>query len=464
MVHAKTVALAADAVAMVIAMSVAFQLRQLVPAQQLDPPPLIHHVIVGGLSLPLWLAVFARYQLYRLPPITSRLREFEHVVHAFVVGLFGTAGLSLLVGRHVTRGWLVLSFVLGVGGVVLERQLVRRGLAALRRQGLLLYPTVVVGTNAEALRLCDTLRIDPSLGYRVIGFVRESGQDPRAVEDLPVLGTTEDLLTVLISSGATQVLIATTAVDSDTINRLTRQLSDVGVRVELSSSLRDIREERLTVRSLGGCPVIDVQPVLRHGWRALAKRVFDVSVAATALVVLAPLLSAIAVLIRLDSAGPVLFRQERIGKDGELFGVRKFRTMVPNAEQLLAEILSLNEADGPLFKIRHDPRVTRVGRILRAFSLDELPQLWNVLRNDMSIVGPRPALPGEVDAWAPELHQRLRVKPGLTGIWQVSGRTEAPFSEYVRLDLYYIDNWSLLTDLVIVAKTIPTVLFRKGGF
>jgi exopolysaccharide biosynthesis polyprenyl glycosylphosphotransferase len=210
--------------------------------------------------------------------------------------------------------------------------------------------------------------------------------------------------------------------------------------------------------------MIYVEPVHRSGWRALAKRAFDVSVAACGLALLAPAMLLIAVLIKLDSPGPVLFRQMRVGKDGQLFSVLKFRTMVPDAEKLLDMLRELNEADGPLFKIRRDPRVTRVGRTLRALSLDELPQLWNVVRNEMSIVGPRPALPSEVRAWAPELHKRLRVKPGLTGMWQVNGRSDVPFQEYVRLDLYYVDNWSLWTDLAICAKTLPALLLRKGSY
>jgi lipopolysaccharide/colanic/teichoic acid biosynthesis glycosyltransferase len=177
----------------------------------------------------------------------------------------------------------------------------------------------------------------------------------------------------------------------------------------------------------------------------------------------APILAAVAVAVKLDSRGPMIFRQVRVGRDSEPFSVLKVRTMVVDAEDRLAELREQNEADGPLFKMANDPRVTRVGRLLRVTSLDELPQLWNVLRGDMSLVGPRPALPHETEEWDALLTQRLRVKPGITGMWQVSGRSDTSFEDYTRLDLYYVDNWSLATDLAILAKTIPVVLLRRGA-
>jgi exopolysaccharide biosynthesis polyprenyl glycosylphosphotransferase len=207
-----------------------------------------------------------------------------------------------------------------------------------------------------------------------------------------------------------------------------------------------------------------IEPVKRVGWRAVAKRMFDVAVAAFGLVFAAPVVLAVAIATKLDSPGPVFFSQERIGKDGELFPVRKLRSMVVDAEQRLEDLRDQSEADGPLFKMRHDPRLTRVGRFLRATSIDELPQLWNVLRGEMSVVGPRPALASEAAEWSEDLRGRLRVKPGITGMWQVNGRSSASFDDYARHDLYYVDNWSLLTDLAIVAKTIPVVLGRRGAY
>ncbi|HJR26280.1 MAG TPA: sugar transferase, partial [Acidimicrobiales bacterium] len=218
----------------------------------------------------------------------------------------------------------------------------------------------------------------------------------------------------------------------------------------------------------GRQPLVVVEAAPRGGWRVGAKRALDVVVATTALLVvapvlLAPLLLVAMVLVKRDSPGPALFRQRRVGQDGVPFTIFKLRTMVVDAEAQRAELLDRNEADGPLFKLSEDPRVTRVGRVLRKLSIDELPQLVNVVRGHMSLVGPRPALPAEVDGWPPELHDRLRVRPGITGLWQVSGRSDCSFDDYARYDLYYVDNWSLATDLAILVRTIPIVLWGNGA-
>lgn len=278
-----------------------------------------------------------------------------------------------------------------------------------------------------------------------------------------MLGGVADLVGILREYPGASVIVAASAVESAVTNRLARDLLDQGVHVELSSTLRDISSQRLTVRPLGRFPIVYVEPVTRGGWRAWAKRSFDVTGAALGLLATAPIMAVVALLVKLDSPGPVLFRQIRAGRDSEPFPVLKVRTMVVDAEDRLAELRELNEADGPLFKMADDPRITRIGRFLRVTSLDELPQLWNVLRGDMSLVGPRPALPHETEEWDALLAQRLRVKPGITGMWQVSGRSDTSFEDYTRLDLYYVDNWSLATDLAILAKTIPVVLLRKGA-
>ena len=209
--------------------------------------------------------------------------------------------------------------------------------------------------------------------------------------------------------------------------------------------------------------MIYVEPTNRSRTHLFLKRSFDVAVAGAALLLTLPIVLIAAVATKLDSRGPVLFRQVRVGKDGELFEMLKLRTMVQDAEALRSDLEEHNESSGPLFKMRSDPRVTRVGRFLRKSSIDELPQLWNVMRGEMSVVGPRPALPAESEQWTADLHDRLRVLPGITGMWQVSGRSEADFELYRRLDLYYVDNWSLMHDLKIVAKTFVVVLLGRGS-
>jgi exopolysaccharide biosynthesis polyprenyl glycosylphosphotransferase len=231
----------------------------------------------------------------------------------------------------------------------------------------------------------------------------------------------------------------------------------------LSSSLRDIDVARLRPQQSDGRTMIYVEATVRTGWRAVAKRAFDIAMATAVLIMTSPILLVSAAAIKLDSRGPLLFRQTRVGRNGEHFEILKLRTMCIDAEARKAELEELNECEGPLFKIGDDPRITRVGRILRKLSIDELPQLVCVLRGTMSMVGPRPALPDEVAKWEPEVHERLRVLPGLTGLWQVSGRSDSSFDEYKRLDLYYVDNWTLAHDVTICAKTVSVVLAGRGA-
>jgi exopolysaccharide biosynthesis polyprenyl glycosylphosphotransferase len=409
------------------------------------------HAGLAALSLPLWLLAVGRAGLYRSRRITTPGDELRRLVHAVVYGGVASAVLPFALGVHAERQWLAFTAVAAFGLLAVERRMVRAAFARQRRRGVGLRPVVVVGGPGEGANICTRLADDPVLGYDVVGVV-DPGQ-----------ASSDDVLGAIQATGANGVVIATTEVPHELSNRLTRELTDHGIHVELSSSLRGIDHRRLTVRSIGEFPFVYVEPVKRQGWRVAAKRTFDLVVAAVGLVLALPVLAVAALAIKLDSPGPVLFRQERVGRHGRLFHVLKLRTMVTDAEARLADVLPLNEADGPLFKITHDPRVTRVGRVLRTLSLDELPQLVNVLRGEMSLVGPRPALAREVAGWSPEAHERLRVKPGVTGMWQVHGRSSTGFDEYVRYDLYYVDNWSLTTDAAILFRTIPAVVLGRGA-
>ena len=277
------------------------------------------------------------------------------------------------------------------------------------------------------------------------------------------LDQTSDVVDAILRSGGNTAILVTTGMTASTVNRLARDLHDRGLHVEMTSGLEDIAPGRLTVRSVGRYPVFYIEPTELSGWRAVAKRIFDVIVAGVILLVTLPMWIVISLAVKLTSRGPIFFRQVRAGRDGKPFVIYKFRTMVSGAHEMLADLTEQNESDGPLFKIKDDPRVTKVGAILRSYSLDEIPQVLNVLKGDMSIVGPRPALFSEMTGWSSEQHNRLRVKPGITGMWQVSGRSDLSFADYVRLDLYYVDNWSLASDLAILAKTIPTVMWRRGA-
>ncbi|MGE3441838.1 MAG: sugar transferase [Acidimicrobiia bacterium] len=416
------------------------------------------------LSLPLWPMLFSKQRLYTARYVTRRMEESRRLVGGVAMAVLASAALAFGMKLQLSRSWLGLAGVMSLVMLQLEREVARHYFARRRHKAAFRRRVLVVGCNSEAVELCTMLNREPSLGYDVVGLIADPEQRALTTLQLPILGDTSEALDAIRASRASGVIVATTAMNLSTSNRLIRELTEAGIHVELSSSLLDIASHRLSVRPLGRIPVVYVEPVVRHGWRAGAKRAFDLVGAACGLVVLSPVMAAVAIAVRLDSKGPVFFRQERVGRGNSRFMVMKFRTMVVDAEAKIIDLRKYNEADGPLFKMKNDPRVTKVGKFLRKSSLDELPQLWNVLRGEMSLVGPRPALAREVAEWQPELHNRLRVKPGITGMWQVNGRSSSSFEDYVRLDLYYVDNWSLVTDLAILLKTIPSVHASKGAY
>ena len=427
---------------------------------------------VALVSLPLWPAAFAQQGLYHARHVGRRAEELRRLVNAVLVGTVSIAAASVLLQLELPRAWMLLVAFAMLCTTGIEREIVRQVVRRRRESGRMTRRVVLVGNNSEADELNKMLMSSAELGYEVVGRVTDHPDafdaadlgSPTAQDDGPVyLGRTDQILEAVRASNASGVIVATTDIDLETANRLIRNLTREGVYVELSSSMRDIATRRVTIRPLGRYPVMSVEPVSRTGWRAVFKRTFDVMASAIALLAFAPVLLVSAVAIRITSGPGVMFHQTRVGRNGQPFTVYKLRTMVANAEDLLPDLLDRNEASGPMFKMVDDPRVTRVGRFLRKTSLDELPQLLNVLKGDMSLVGPRPAMPHEALQWNDDLRERLRVQPGITGNWQVNGRFTSSIEDYQRLDLYYVDNWSLVTDLVILLKTIPAVLQRNGA-
>ncbi|HEU4811932.1 MAG TPA: exopolysaccharide biosynthesis polyprenyl glycosylphosphotransferase [Nocardioides sp.] len=252
--------------------------------------------------------------------------------------------------------------------------------------------------------------------------------------------------------------------DTPTLRRLRWSLAESGVELFVASGLYDVADSHASVSYAGTVRLVHIRPSQLRGGRHTVEECCERVLAALALVLLTPLLLVLSLAIRHESAGPAIFRQVRVGRDGQRFTMFKFRTMTGDAEDQGRNLLGLNDADGPLFKLRADPRVTRLGRVLRTYSLDELPQLWNVVRGQMSLVGPRPALPAEVSRYDADTRRRLAVKPGITGLWQVSGRSDLPWSEAVRLDLRYVDNWSITQDLLIIGRTFGAVVHHRGAY
>ena len=328
-------------------------------------------------------------------------------------------------------------------------------------------------TRADRQRLLlvgdGALDAHPRPDCTVVGHLTDHDRDPVVVDlragarRLATLGTVDDAVDVARATRAGTVVLSAADLGPDRTAELVHALGRDGRHVEVVTGVHGIGTHRLRAgRSQSGA-VLTVAPVGRYTWREPVKRVGDVVLASLLLVLCAPLLGVAAVAVRLADGPGVLFRQVRVGRDGESFRVLKLRTMVDDAEQQLAGLLRHNEAAGPMFKMRDDPRVTRVGRVLRATSVDELPQLVNVLRGEMSLVGPRPALPREVAQWDDRLRERLRVRPGITGPWQVHGRFTASLDDYERLDVGYVDNWTLLGDLRLLLLTVPAVLGGDGA-
>jgi exopolysaccharide biosynthesis polyprenyl glycosylphosphotransferase len=456
----KRALMAADLLAIVAGFALAFTIQEVfrpVPASTISG-----HLFFAFWSLPAFMIGAGLNRMYHGRANERRSEELGNIVRTVAVGMsLLLLGAFALQYKELSRLWVISAFAGTFGMLVLERIYARRAFNRMRNRGEIRRRIVIVGTDADAIGLMHTLRRYPEHGYEVVGFVGPA--DGTVSVDVDILGSTDDALAVLDEHRASGVVVSLASVSSREVNQLTRRLTEARYHVALSSSLRDIDLNRLRPSNVDGHTLLYVEPIVRGGWRGVAKRVFDIVLSAAILLLTLPITIAAAIAIKLESRGPVVFRQTRVGKDGEHFEVYKLRTMVADAELRRAELAALNEADGALFKIERDPRVTRVGRILRKLSIDELPQLVCVLRGTMSMVGPRPALPDEVALWEEDVHERLRVLPGITGMWQVSGRSDTSFEQYKRLDLYYVDNWSLLHDLVICTKTVGVVMTGRGA-
>jgi exopolysaccharide biosynthesis polyprenyl glycosylphosphotransferase len=408
------------------------------------------------------LAFGVGFGLYRSHQYSS-LEEFRRIVLSLSMTVTGIVMLSFWSKASFSRLWIGYSWVLALVLAAVSRRLWHREIRRSWADGELTFDTLIVGTNSEADHLADLLT-SSKLGYRPLGFVATSAQ-PASGGSLPVLGPIGELRELIRETGANCVFVAATAVQAADVKHVlkARRLDGIEIRVTANVPAM-LATTRVTPRSVGGLMTLSINAVRLTRAQAVAKRTFDLVVSSIALLLVSPVLLAVAVAIKLEGGGPVLFRQARVGMHRQPFTVLKFRTMVREAELQLADLAGRNEADGPLFKLRDDPRITRVGRLLRRYSLDELPQLFNVLKGEMSLVGPRPPLPTEVARYEDWQLDRLEVRPGITGLWQVSGRSELSFDEYVRLDLFYIENWSMLYDLFVVAKTVPILLLPRGAY
>jgi exopolysaccharide biosynthesis polyprenyl glycosylphosphotransferase len=355
---------------------------------------------------------------------------------------------------------LLVTFLLG-----LSRLLILLARHHLRNYGIGVQRVLLVGSGEIGRMVMRTVAARPDLGYQVVGFLDDHPTKGRTdIGPFKALGPVANLEPVIANQQADSVIICLPWQSHRTIQRLLRTCEQAGVRAQVVPDFFQLTKEQLHVEVLNGIPLLSTRAVSIQGWNLLLKRSADFMLVIGSLVLVLPLMLLTALAIRLDSPGPILYAQWRIGKNGKPFRCFKFRSMVDGAEELQPELVDLNEASGPLFKVRDDPRRTRVGRFLRRWSLDELPQLYNVVRGEMSLVGPRPNLPQEVEQYEEWHKKRLVASPGVTGLWQVSGRSELTFDEMVLLDIYYVENWSLALDFGIMLRSIPAVLWGRGAY
>ncbi|MGB3437362.1 MAG: sugar transferase [Actinophytocola sp.] len=385
--------------------------------------------------------------------------EYRRILAATAVLAATTVCADYLVRTDLARDYVLVALPIGVVALMLARLTWRRWLRNLRSRGSWTDRVLVAGSQPRVDVFAGQLAALPHTGYRLVGTCLMSDVDS------PPIDRARRVLRLARRESATMIAVTTCdAADTETLRRLGWLLEGTGIQLVIAPVLAPVSVPRVRVRTLAGLALLNIDGPALTGVRQLAKRSFDVVVAATALVVLSPALLAIAALVRCDSPGPALYRQWRIGQHGEPFRAWKFRSMTVDAEDRHAELLSYNESSGPLFKMHADPRVTRVGRILRRHSLDELPQLANVLSGRMSLVGPRPPLPTEVAMYAKDTRRRLLVRPGITGPWQVGGRSDLAWDAGIALDLSYVENWTFATDLEILWKTVRVVVRGAGAY
>jgi exopolysaccharide biosynthesis polyprenyl glycosylphosphotransferase len=422
------------------------------------------YLILTGLLPVVLLAVFAVSRAYERRFLFVGTDEYQRVLRGGVGLIAGAALVSYALDLDLARGYVLAALPTAVVTSVVLRFVLRKRLHLARSRGESLRRVLLVGHELSVIGMTRQLRRERYHGLEVVGACLPPAHDG-VVGVLPVYGTFDDVANAVdLADADTVVVLSCPELDGEQLRRLAWRLERDEVDLIVASTLVDVAGGRTTIRPVDGLPMLHVEHPRLHGGSRLVKEAFDRIGALVLLAVFGPLLLTVALCVRLTSRGPVLFRQVRVGRDGSLFRIFKFRSMYVDAEARLAELRHLNEHDGVLFKIRDDPRVTRVGRWLRRFSLDELPQLLNVVLGQMSLVGPRPPLPSEVAAYADDVRRRLAVKPGMTGLWQVSGRADLPWEEAVRLDLRYVENWSLSLDLVILLRTMTAVVRSSGAY
>ncbi|NOJ60765.1 sugar transferase [Arthrobacter sp. 260] len=416
-----------------------------------------------------WLVMLSMFRTRDPRLIGVGVSEYKRIVQASAATFSWMAVAVVLFGAHDFRNFLIITLPAGLVGLLGSRWIWRNWLMHQRQFGLFLSKVIVVGRHDDVQYVVGQLAKKTGAVYDVVGTVLEGKDRSQVIQagerQIPVVYGLSRVEKSVADTGADAVIVA------GHLHKGSKYIRELGWRLErtatelvLASTLTNVAGPRIQMRPVEGLPLMHVEMPQFAGGRHVVKRVMDVVVSLAALIALAPVFAVVALLIKRDSQGPVIFRQHRVGRGSAEFPMYKFRSMVTTAEADLSGLKALDEGNGVLFKMRDDPRVTRVGRWIRRYSIDELPQLFNVLRGDMALVGPRPPLPSEVSGYAGHTHRRLFIKPGLTGLWQISGRSDLGWDESVRLDLYYVENWSVTGDLMIMWRTFKVLVKPTGAY
>lgn len=412
-----------------------------------------------------WMSTLHLQRSYDGRLVGHGVQEYRQVFRASVWLFAALAILALAFKFDFARGYVLLAFPLGTLMLLTGRWGARKWLVRERRENRLCDRVLVVGEAGQVTDLVVALERTPDAGYQVVGACVDSAE--RDLGGVPVLGHESEVLVHALAHEVDVVAVASPAgLGRDGLRRLGWALENTQIGLVVAPGIMDVAGPRVLTRPVQGLPLIHVESPRFEGPHLVAKNILDRGGAALLLLLLSPLFLLVGALIKLEDKGPALFRQERVGREGDTFLMLKFRTMVEDAEDQLPSLAHINEGSGPLFKLRDDPRVTRIGATLRKYSLDELPQLLNVLKGEMSLVGPRPPLPREVAEYEAHVRRRLLVKPGMTGLWQINGRSDLAWEETVRLDLYYVENWTPVLDLMILWRTVQVVVNpdSKGAY
>jgi exopolysaccharide biosynthesis polyprenyl glycosylphosphotransferase len=463
--------IAADAalinIAIALAWYIRYELQLTVPlGEGFFPQPYTAYIPLSiGLTL-LVIAIFRIEGLYFPARGRTYLDEVYTLVNGTTTATLLTMAITFFVRPLVySRAVYVYTALLIVALLGTARAIERVVRPRLRQRGIGVDRVLIVGAGEAGLALMRNIVAQPDLAYQVVGFVDDQWERGHTdIGRFKALGGTENLSQILRESSVDEVIVTLPWTAREKIIAIMELCQRMDVAAKVVPDLFQLSLGRVAIDDVGGVPLIGVRETKIGTWNSILKRATDLVGSVLLIILLAPLMALIALVIRLDSPGPIIFTQKRIGRGNRPFVAYKFRSMRVGAEEEQAQLNGLNEASGPLFKIRNDPRLTRLGRWIRRMSLDELPQLFNVLRGEMSLVGPRPPMASEVEQYQEWHKRRLEVSPGITGMSQVSGRSELQFDEMVMLDIYYIENWSLWLDLWIMLRTVPTVLLARGAY